>query len=302
MTMSLDGFVAHPDDRIDGLFDWYDAGPVAVGTDSPDIDFHLDEASAGFLRSIVAGAGALVCGRRLFDITDGWGDRHPLGRAGRRGDRTGRRTTPQTGRGPPSPPTSPPRSRRRRRSPASGPWSSRAPTCPARRSSWRPARRGRGQPGADPARPRHPLLRRPVRRPLTCSTTPRWSQASAPPTSATGCVRARSPERRGSPAAGAGDPRRRAPSTGCGTERSPPRPAGTVWVVEELDRLFAAARARGRASAGAGGRLGRRRRRAGAAAQERRPACTPACTPTTPARCRTRLAPGLPCSPTTRPR
>jgi dihydrofolate reductase len=28
---------------------------------------------------MIKNVGALVCGRRLFDITDGWGDEHPIG-------------------------------------------------------------------------------------------------------------------------------------------------------------------------------------------------------------------------------
>ena len=79
MTMSLDGFIAHPDDTIDGLFDWYGAGPIEVPTANPGIGFHLDEPGAALMREMVGNAGALVAGRRLFDITDGWGDRHPIG-------------------------------------------------------------------------------------------------------------------------------------------------------------------------------------------------------------------------------
>jgi dihydrofolate reductase len=78
-TMSLDGFIAHPDDRIDGLFDWYDAGEVHVPTANPGVGFHLTPTSADHWRRFTAGVGALVVGRRLFDLTDGWGGRHPLG-------------------------------------------------------------------------------------------------------------------------------------------------------------------------------------------------------------------------------
>ena len=40
---------------------------------------HVSEASAGYLREALAGVGALVAGRRLFDHTRGWGGSHPLG-------------------------------------------------------------------------------------------------------------------------------------------------------------------------------------------------------------------------------
>lgn len=77
MTMSLDGFIADPQDRCDELFGWYDAGDVTVPSGSPEHSFHVDAASADMLREVLLGAGALVSGRRLFDIADGWGDQHP---------------------------------------------------------------------------------------------------------------------------------------------------------------------------------------------------------------------------------
>jgi dihydrofolate reductase len=80
MTMSLDGFIADPQDGIDELFAWYGAGSVTVPTASEDIpSFSVDDASAELLRGYLASGGALVSGRRLFDITDGWGDTHPMG-------------------------------------------------------------------------------------------------------------------------------------------------------------------------------------------------------------------------------
>jgi dihydrofolate reductase len=39
----------------------------------------VTEASAGFLRPALGEAGALICGRRLFENADGWGGRHPAG-------------------------------------------------------------------------------------------------------------------------------------------------------------------------------------------------------------------------------
>jgi dihydrofolate reductase len=79
MTMSLDGFVADPHDRVDELFGWYEAGPVTVPSAGERWSFKVDEGSAQMLRGALAGTGALVCGRRLFDIASGWGDRHPVG-------------------------------------------------------------------------------------------------------------------------------------------------------------------------------------------------------------------------------
>lgn len=79
MTMSLDGFIADPHDGIDELFGWYQAGTVTVPSADERRPFNVDEHSAQMLREIMAATGALVCGRRLFDQTNGWDDRHPVG-------------------------------------------------------------------------------------------------------------------------------------------------------------------------------------------------------------------------------
>jgi dihydrofolate reductase len=80
MTMSLDGFVADPSDGVQELFGWYDNGDVAVPTADPERwTWHTSEASAGHLRDMLGSIGAVVSGRRMFDITGGWSGRHPLG-------------------------------------------------------------------------------------------------------------------------------------------------------------------------------------------------------------------------------
>ncbi len=81
MTMSLDGFIADPDDQVGELFEWYEAGDVSVPSSNEDVAFDVDEASAEMLRDLTERSGALVSGRRLFDITNGWGDSHPAGAA-----------------------------------------------------------------------------------------------------------------------------------------------------------------------------------------------------------------------------
>ena len=77
MTMSLDGFIADPDDQVGEIFDWYGAGDVAVPSANKNISFKVDPASADVLRDLIGTTGALIAGRRLFDITNGWGDNHP---------------------------------------------------------------------------------------------------------------------------------------------------------------------------------------------------------------------------------
>lgn len=79
MTMSLDGYIAQPDDGIGELFEWYEAGDVAVDNPNETVRFAVDDASATVLRDLTEKVGALIAGRRLFDIADGWGDKHPAG-------------------------------------------------------------------------------------------------------------------------------------------------------------------------------------------------------------------------------
>ena len=79
MCMSLDGFVARPDDNPAELFEWYWIGDVVVPSAQESMSFSVDAASALMLQELTSGCGALVAGRRLFDQTDGWGDNHPAG-------------------------------------------------------------------------------------------------------------------------------------------------------------------------------------------------------------------------------
>lgn len=79
MCMSLDGFVAQPDDNPAELFDWYWNGEIVVPSAQESMNFSVDAASAPVLRDLTTGCGAVIAGRRLFDQTDGWGDNHPAG-------------------------------------------------------------------------------------------------------------------------------------------------------------------------------------------------------------------------------
>jgi dihydrofolate reductase len=79
MTMSLDGFVATLDDDPQEIFEWYSAGDVEVPSANPDVKLRVDPVSAEVLGGIIEQAGVLIAGRHLFDITDGWGDSHPMG-------------------------------------------------------------------------------------------------------------------------------------------------------------------------------------------------------------------------------
>lgn len=77
-TMSLDGFIALPDDSVGPLFDWYDNGDVEVPLKGYGLTFKMSEASARYWHETDT-EGAFVTGRRLFDYAGGWGGRPPGG-------------------------------------------------------------------------------------------------------------------------------------------------------------------------------------------------------------------------------
>ena len=76
-SMSLDGFIAYDDNDPGALFDWYQAGDIEMTTAMQDLTFHVTEPSHDYLRDLTLALGAIVVGRRLFDVTDGWKGRHP---------------------------------------------------------------------------------------------------------------------------------------------------------------------------------------------------------------------------------
>ena len=73
MSMSLDGKIATPDDDITPLAQWFFSGDTEVGP------FRVSEASAKLLAEAFESVGALIGGRRYFDLAEGWGGRHPMG-------------------------------------------------------------------------------------------------------------------------------------------------------------------------------------------------------------------------------
>ena len=76
ITMSLDGFIAGPNDEIDPLHDWlYDLAswrqPHGLAGGKTDRDAEVLEEAMG-------DNGAIVLGKRMYDVTDGWGDNPPF--------------------------------------------------------------------------------------------------------------------------------------------------------------------------------------------------------------------------------
>ena len=71
-AVSLDGFIAADDDTVGPLFDWYENGDVAGTFSDKDRVFHTTQETADFLNSSAPNQAAVVIGRRLFDLTNGW--------------------------------------------------------------------------------------------------------------------------------------------------------------------------------------------------------------------------------------
>ena len=72
-AVSLDGYMAYEDDTVGPLFDWLSNGDVEWkwSEDSPDT-VRTTAASRDFMKAVYPRIGAVVIGRRLFDLTDGW--------------------------------------------------------------------------------------------------------------------------------------------------------------------------------------------------------------------------------------
>jgi dihydrofolate reductase len=83
MSMSLDGYVADPDDGVAEVFGWYmNSGDVEIHTGGSDpTTFKVSPASAEHLRGLTSGLGAVLTGRRTFDKAQGWGGNHAWGPA-----------------------------------------------------------------------------------------------------------------------------------------------------------------------------------------------------------------------------
>jgi dihydrofolate reductase len=87
ITMSLDGFVAGPNDSPerplgDGgerLFKWYFSGDTPLPLPGMEMVFTVSRASAELLREEWDMTGAMVAGRRMFDIANAWQGKPPGG-------------------------------------------------------------------------------------------------------------------------------------------------------------------------------------------------------------------------------
>ena len=88
LSMSLDGFVAGPNDSPelplgeggDSLFKWYSSGDTEFPLPGTPMVFKVSRASAELLRDEWSQIGAMVAGRRMFDIANAWQGNPPGGK------------------------------------------------------------------------------------------------------------------------------------------------------------------------------------------------------------------------------
>lgn len=76
-SMSLDGYIAGVDENFQQLFKWYGAGDTEFVFDSG-MAVKIDQASVDLLQAALKRGGAIIIGRRLFDITNGWNGNPPI--------------------------------------------------------------------------------------------------------------------------------------------------------------------------------------------------------------------------------
>lgn len=79
-SMSLDGFIAGANDEVDRVFAWMFQGDqdtqVSVGDES--LDLKLTSEGVEQREDMAHAIGAVLSGRRMFDVAGAWGGKHPL--------------------------------------------------------------------------------------------------------------------------------------------------------------------------------------------------------------------------------
>ena len=83
ISMSLDGFVAGPHDGLgrglgeggEPIHNWVMGGPWTYGGGPP---FQASGVDREVLTEAFADAGAIIVGRRMYDVVDGWGEESPF--------------------------------------------------------------------------------------------------------------------------------------------------------------------------------------------------------------------------------
>ena len=78
ITMSLDGFIAGPDDDVQHLFKWYFSGTTDVPMQDGQMVLKVSPESAELIQEAIRTTGAMVAGRRMFDVAHAWAGHPPI--------------------------------------------------------------------------------------------------------------------------------------------------------------------------------------------------------------------------------
>lgn len=78
ISMSLDGFIAGPNDDVQHLFKWYFSGNVGIPVQNGRMTLKVSPQSASVLEEAIRTNGAMVTGRRNFDGANAWGGNPPF--------------------------------------------------------------------------------------------------------------------------------------------------------------------------------------------------------------------------------
>jgi dihydrofolate reductase len=78
-VVSLDGFIADDNDGVGPLFDWLGNGDVIWSFPGAEYEARTTQASADFMLSQYRDEAAVVIGRRVFDLTNGWNGKPAAG-------------------------------------------------------------------------------------------------------------------------------------------------------------------------------------------------------------------------------
>lgn len=75
MSMSLDGYIEGPNEDVSQLHSWYFSGD----TELPGTPFKIAKASVELMTEAAISIGAMITGKKTFDVSDAWGGHPPLG-------------------------------------------------------------------------------------------------------------------------------------------------------------------------------------------------------------------------------
>ena len=75
ITMSLDGFIARPNDDVSRLHDWLFNGDIPSAFSN---SIKLSKESAKVFDELAKNTGAIIAGRKTYEVASGWGGSHPF--------------------------------------------------------------------------------------------------------------------------------------------------------------------------------------------------------------------------------